>query len=555
MTSWRQIQKRVTRAELLLPIWKTKIVGLRKLTIGDFSEVEENEAPQLDWGVGRERQTQRNGRLQQCYQVMMKDFQAGLSNGILEGIRTLTVKTAYAMPAIEAEGLHDIEAAIISLYLGVRMGDAPRGCNAVAHHRRSLLHFLIDGVGTTWNTMMEGKPVVPHIDNMDVTFDVDATLWSDHRWRGCYVRRSLGEWLDEFDESHFQDILDKSAESDRSDVLDQVVELHYYFDASGFDGTYCVCRVEAFQDEDMDPILLEANPHYHKIDGFRQPFIPIDMMMFMELPQAPMPIGVVEMAAPHAIMQRLYERVSQITALRSTPFWWAQKGSIDEDAQEQFERGEPEALIFGEQGSQPPIHVASGEMSRTMAMLMADRKQAIVTMMGANPYSSGDKVEGIKYAHEVAAIQVNSGLVEGSAQIEHVGQWKRNARMALWNGKLYDQSPLNLNLDGDVVAFGPKNPIGQYLRGDADLVIADDSTAYASKGQRIQDAEAFVAFAAEVAKVAPGALPMAVERGLRAFGVRNVAKAFQPPAGAVTGQGGADEQAMGADQQAAASPQ
>ena len=103
MTSHKQIQRRIARAGTLLPAWQTKIVGLRRMVIGDYSQVEENSSPQLDWGIGQERQNQRGKRLQQCYEVMMQDFETGLPNGILESIRTIATKSAYSMPAFEAE--------------------------------------------------------------------------------------------------------------------------------------------------------------------------------------------------------------------------------------------------------------------------------------------------------------------------------------------------------------------------------------------------------------------------------------------------------------------
>lgn len=526
MTDWKQIQHRLS-TEKYFDAWKSKCVDLRKCVLGDMSPVDEKAFNQVDQGIGMERDKAKNS-LQYLYQVMTQDFEQGLSNFLLEDIRNLMITSAFTMPKIEADGLHEVEEALTSLYLSARLGPRPRGCAAIHPMRMATLCFLTDGLGVCWNTMEGAKPITAWIDTIDLSWDTSAVFLSDAQWMQWRVRRPLWRWLQHFkgSEKHFSDLLDQEAD-DRSCVLDRSVELMFHYDIIGQDGTECVARTDKMCEQDYEPLSLEDNPHFHMIDGYRQPFIPTSLIYFMQLPQAPMPIGVAEQILPHQVMHRIYERFEQAVYLRGMPFYATRPGAFEtEEDRRAFEEGEAGALVE----TKHPLE-AHGPMEIAMGMFRAKEEQRarIVGAGGVNPYRGGQTVPGTDFAREVNAIQVNAGTVEGAVKLEVTSHWAQTGLQTLWNGINYDIGPLILNMDGDRLPFGLHNPIAKYLDGAAALVVAEDATAYATREQRIARALDFWSVSTQPAalQLAPGSARIAWEGVVKAFGFRNTSKHFE----------------------------
>ena len=174
-----------------------------------------------------------------------------------------------------------------SAYLKTICGPSPRGCDAVDEHRIALLDYLIGGVGAVHLTFRKGRPAVEYADVLDLTWDTSAHVLTRMQWCSRKVRKPLWEWIDMFGskpfETHFTDV------DDMDKVLDNRIELEWYYDVSGGDGRgkhYVI--YPGGKSEDMElPLILEEsdNPFYCTIDGFDDPFLPLNIMYYLQVPR------------------------------------------------------------------------------------------------------------------------------------------------------------------------------------------------------------------------------------------------------------------------------
>lgn len=548
MTDWRVIQARIKVGEPLFDAWKYKCHALRAAVLGDYSGMGGKASAQVDEGLG-EKRTKAKSRLQDLYDILMLDFTDGQTNILMDELRTIMISAAFKQPAIEADGLHPDEEALISEYLRVRMGPKPRGCEAIDPMRLAAMSFLIEGLGATWTAVDGSKPCTYYVDNIDLGWDTGARFLKDARYFYWRYVRTIGEWIDYLDgeEDWIKDVLDQNSGTlalgasgiKRADAMEMTQELVYYCETGGSQPAYALARADRVTERRDDvesvlvgnsehgPILYEQSPYWVEIDGFKQFYSPINMLRFMQFPSAPLPIGIAEMMLPHQTMHNIYERTEQLMIVRGVTQYFVEDGTFEDEAQEQaFTDGEVGAVVKIKKGANPPHQNQAMDPGPGLINALMRQKKAAVTSGGANPFSSGDTVEGTEYASEVQAIQINAGKVEGAVRIEVTNHWAREARSVLWLGSRFDIGPLTLNMDGDKMEFGLHDPISQYLVLDAELVVSEDGTAYMSREQKIQKALTFAKVAMENQDIAPGSRRIAYEGILQAFGFRNFDKHF-----------------------------
>jgi hypothetical protein len=153
----------------------------------------------------------------------------------------------------------------------------------------------------------------------------------------------------------------------------------------------------------------------------------------------------------------------------------------------------------------------------------------LTAQSGANPYASGNKVEGVTYAAEVNAIEGNAGLMAGAIAKDNADLWVRSCRLLLTCGALWDDAPFTALLENVPTPFGPANPVKKYLRPDAAIIIREDTMMFQPRDQQIARAKDNLMTVAPLAQMFPQALGAAMEEYQRARGEKNISKYMAGP--------------------------
>ena len=502
-----------------LRYFKRKVHDLRKITAGDFSKIDDNTPPAISPdNFGQSTRVTMEG----LYEILVMDYKEGNSNLILQAVRTLAMQTGYQFPDISFADVTSQEATVNQLYLNARLGTRPRGCDAAHHMLLSLFDYLIGGIGWAWAGTDDGKPIIRHVDTLDCYWDLDAKLITDIRWVAACVREPLYVWIEEFGPEHFDDALDASA-------LEHPYELVFYFDVDG-PGTAAVFKFDG-EALDPEPIEIRKNPHVYDYDGKALPFLPIEPMYHLQLPSVKFPMSLVEtMLAPQIAYRGIEDYLRQIIHT-GAGFYEVVEGSINEDQVEELKNGEIGAIVWRKSDGAPITVKQPLEIPMTALKWRDINMQQIVANSGANPYASGNKVDGIAYASEVNAIQASAGLMASTIGKDHSGHWSRMVAKCLANGAKHDRSHLVLDYDGVRLEFGPSDRIGRYLRPDSTPSISEDSMRFESRDQAIARAAQLLQISAlpAVAMQFPAAIGQAFERYLEASGVKDVAGWLKRP--------------------------
>ena len=512
MTDNSVIQSRLADMDRLR-YFKRKAHAMRKVTAGDWSMFGDSAAAN---NPDAKAPLKPDG----LYDILVMDVNEGKSNLIFQAVRTLTMQCTVQFPDITFPDIETEESDVNQLYLNARLGPKPRGCSAMDEMRLALLDYMISGIGWVWCGVRNGAPVVQCVDTLDMYWDCDAKLLTGIRWQAAAFHRPCSEWVKEFGAAY--------GDNDPDDP-DEIETVLFYFDCDGKDGTYAAFK---FDGQGLgDPIEVTPNPHFMTVDGERAPFLPIEPMYFMALPSVKFPMSLVEaMLAPAISYRQSEDYINQVTKM-GKPFYDIEEGQLSEDERKNLEEGNYGAIVMRKIGS-PAISIKPGmEIPGAVMNWMTINKQEIVANSGANPYASGNKVEGVTYAAEVNAIQNSAGLMAATISRDHASHWARVSTKTLANGKNYDFQSLRLNRQGVNLQFGPQDPIAAYLRPDAPPSVTEDSMRFEPKEAKIARAGALASFFANplIMQQFPSGLKESVELLLRANEVKDVAAFMAPP--------------------------
>lgn len=502
--------------------YRRKVHNLRRLVAGDLSALD---------GVQGSSQTAQNlddhtskapgsERQRQFYKIFTRDAEVGRSNLLQQMIKTLLFQTSYQMPSIDFEGLDEEVAGFMGVYLKTRLGAAPRGCDAVHQMRMALLSYMIEGIGWAGVTFDEsGAPVIRYFDTLDMSWDRGANVISDIRWLSVLDRRPCWQWELMFGGASFKEFDDK----------DTLVELEFYYDVQGERGTH---EVYCHSGKDADkPILSEANPYYYTVDGFEQAFLPIDPIYYLQQPSVAYPTGVAEMMLPHQVAVLEGERYVRKAVRAGAPVQVMNSTGLNAQEVDRFMDGDIDVLrANGKVPASEIIHNVPGlEIPATVAGWLQSNEQKLTEAGGVNPYASGGKVDGVRFASEVQAIQNQAGLVAGTVSKDHNQHWARIIEKYLATAALYDDAKLTLLYDGLRIPFGADNPVRDFIIPDANIVIREDTMQYRSREQAIQESVAKLEVAIKLAQMFPAGVKDAYESYLRATGEQNPGKMLEAP--------------------------
>ena len=492
MTDLAVVLGRLERETYLRPV-KSRMLDMRRVLAGDFSRLEDDAPTAAHPKVPEDERAADSSFLKGMRWLLNTSFESGLSNDLVLNVRTLMIQAGLKVPDVEFENAQPKEAVFMSSYLKQVWGERPRGCVANRHFRQTLLYYLSDGMGWTHvGQRPKGCPGVRSADSLDVIWEPTCPMLDDLQWLGMRRRGTYGEFAKEFGDEKFDQVRKRGRRTKSDDSWkDARTEIRLYWDAEEDDdeGSYFALW-DAAKHGDVrngEPVTLEKgpNPNYSEVDGWHQPYLPLEPMYFMLLPSTLAPTSIVEMMLPHEISARIFERSMQITAIRGVPTVFGPK--LTAEQAEIIESGEPMAYFPLEEGQAPPERWDSVGVPREMFQIWQQQKQMLQQMSGVNPYATGGKLEGVDYAAEVNAIRETAGLMAASVAIDmacHVGRVARKTLMAA----RYDSLRRRINLDGVPVWFGSGTPNGDiynYFETDADPVVSEDSLSYASKESRI----------------------------------------------------------------------
>lgn len=481
--------------------FRRKIYDLRRLVAGDMSAMVPGPPAQSDGPHVPHPQ-------QDLYDFIVLNWQEGRSNKLLQTTKTLLMQTAFHFPEIEFQDLPPTLATLNAQYCALRLGESPRGCNARDHMRMAGLDYMIAGLGWVKACVVGDRPAIVHCDTLDMTWDRTVRLPCEIRWASCRYREPLRVWVEMFGTRPFQQRLG-------SDPVggEQVVELEWYYDLDGDQGTWCV--LDAQSDA---PIHLGPNPYFFTDQGRRQPFLPYEPCYLLNLPSLRVPMGLVEMMLPNQIAVWQAEDNIRLTLERGAPFYTVGRDALTPEEKQKFEDGELGAIVELNP-NQGPLQPQAGIQVHPQVLSWRETNNLeIISQGGANPYAAGAPVQGVSYAAEVNAIQGQSGLMAGNIAKDLAAFWARTVRKFLAVASLYDDQPLTLAVEGADLQFGPQNPIRRFLRPDAQVVVKESTMQFKPQPQRIQEATLKLQTAMSVAQVFPNALPLAFQDWLVALG-------------------------------------
>lgn len=510
--------------------WRRKIHRLRRLTAGDISALDE-------WGsrsTSREENmaTLANGaRSSDLYDILVMDVEEGRSNDLLNAVRTLMLQVSLQFPDVEFEDLDSDLAAVNSAYIK----DRAKRCALRKHRRLSLADYLISGLGCTFTGLRDGLPFTEFVDALDFVWDLTAQTFDDMRWASRTVRRPLGEWLDDLDAKAGSKML-KALGRERKKSLheDEPIAVACYYDVIGEKGNeakFVMTGEDKVTEEDL--IERVANPYADYTSGQRQVIVPFNVTTYLSMPSVRNPIGAVEQMLPAQIAVWKTDRLIQDSLDLGTSAREMEEGAYTPESLEAWKE-DPTTILVRYQGKQPMIQSPPQDVPPETMAYRNMNESAIVKQSGANPYASGAPVKGTRYAAEVNAIQGSAGLVAGAIAKDEAAAWVVDVQRMLAVGKDYDDEPLLVRLrDGDEVLeiqFDQSNPIRDYLRPDAQIVVAEDGLMYKPRDQKMAMAAADVEMGMSLAALFPNFVKKAAEDYLRAAGKRNIGEYLEAPA-------------------------
>jgi hypothetical protein len=526
-----RVLSRLNSANIALHPYKQKIHKLRRVAAGDHSLITEAPSRSRDASSGIVRPLETEN-----FDILVQDIEEGKSNKMLQSLRTLALQTAYFFPEIEFEDLSPEESALAAQYCRIRMGAPPHGCNAKHHMRLALMEYILGGMGAVWTTMRDGLPVIQYVDTLDFKWDQTARFPQDMRWASCSVREPLWVWIERFGRAPFKGFMAANGTNE-----DLPVELEYYFDVEGEKGNMFVMLKTGVGELDEKPIFKGPNPYVMPTPAGQNPFLPFETFFFLALPSVRLPVGLAEQMLPsHIALLRVEDFIDKIIK-RGPPFYEVEKGSFESEELDKFEDGEIGTYLIREPGKSPVIQQRALEIPNSVLGWRSHHQDQMTAQSGANPYTSGTRVDDIQYAAEVHAINNNSSLVSGTIAKDNAEFWERTIRKYLATAALYDDNPVTLILSGVPIEFDSLDPVSTYLRPEARIIIREDSMRFSPTAERVAQAMQDLQVALQVAEVFPSALPHALENYLRARGEKHIGKWLEA---APQQQGAAPEQTM-----------
>lgn len=510
MTSEALIQQRIAHgAESMLPLWQ-KIHYFRRVVAGDGSlSTLRGQADQNSDAF--------RGVDTSLHDILVREMDSGRSNYVYQAIRTLVLQTAYTFPDIDFQNLGPDMEQLHKAWAYARLG--PGGCNMRDPMRLALFDALIGGSGAAFvGVDAEGLPSVEFADAFDTVYDQSARLPHGRRWCAIARRGTYEYWAEFFDGAGIK--IDKKYNQDE----DEIKEYWFYYDITG-EGT---CAIACRESEESAGEVIYVGPslYVRRVGDKMKPYLPLEWLDFIRVPSLRMAMGLVEPAMAHQFaiwdIEDYEARVHQMPLFYAVP-----KGAIEKDQLDHLQEGTAGPII---ESNGPIALVESAEVSQTSQLSRQEHKREITSQTGADPYASGNKVDGVKFASEVNAIQNSASLMMSSVAKENADFWARVVKKLLMVGSMYDDAPLVWHKTDQVrIEFGPDDPIREYLDPESAVIVQEDNMMFAGTERKMAQKQQLLQTTLALAQQFPGAVTQAFRDYLMAAGVRDVSAWMAQP--------------------------
>lgn len=527
--------------------FRTKIHRLRRLVAGDINALDDRVISGGKQGNAIETMMRKHYKATDenlyFYDILVQDFAEGRSNDLFQTVRTLVLQTANTFPEIEFEGLDPKLAVVNAGYCKDRMNK----CHARHQVRMAMADYIISGMGCC-SQMIEGDyPVTRYRDLLDMAWDLQAEVPTEMRWAATRITQPLYRWLELFSGSKYNtkpltDMVGTNTGVDQPQPKEVPVTLWYYFDIDGPKGSHQIYRAKG-EEVDDTPIFDGVNPYSVPEGKSDIPALPFGFIYHMALPSVKMPPSIVEGMIPAQVAIWEADRHTRDTIKVGKAHYEKQDGAYSPENWDNWMDSVEGTVLTRLSGFANPLHIAEPlPVSDSVLKWRDTNNQSLIAQGGANPYASGNKVEGIAFASEVQAIQGNAGLVSGAIAKDGAEFWMWIAKTYLAFGKKYDDMPCTIQFDDGIeLVFDDADPIRNYLKPEADLVVQEDTILMMSKTQKVQMAAAILTQCMNpiMVQAFPDALSQAFEKFLRANGEKNIQAWLKPPQGPPPGPPGA----------------
>ena len=492
-------------------MYRQKTHKLRRITAGDYSAF----TPSATGGGGSAAD---DGALalgisnSNYYSILVNSFITGRSNKLLLAVRTLLMQSSIHFPDVQFNGIEYEEQIVNREWNRIRSSEPPLGCDSVLQNRLALLDYLICGIGFTQFYIENGYPKMANLDMLDCCWDPLVRLPSQMTWVAFRVRKPKYYW---------EQLLGKKA-ADRGMSPDYPIEMIYYYDIEGAEGTWHMFRSHGENGIDDKAVFSGNNPYFYYVQDDKVPFLPVESMFHLELPSVRLPIGVVEQMIPNQLALHNTEAHINAVVERGKPFYEHERGAHDENAMKRFLKGDVAAIIDRVPGKGPMEVRPPLEVSQSTLAWQNYQDTQFMSQSGADPYVFSSVQPGTKFAAQVNAQQGAAGLMSTNTTRDYVKFLERGVRKFLAVGKRLDNKPITIQIGKAHLEFNEDDPVGQYLRPDAEIFIRDNTTAYMPREQQISEALADVQLAIQLAPIYPNAVGEAFKEYLLARGVKDV---------------------------------
>lgn len=492
--------------------WHAKVNTLRGVTLGDPSALN-------GWSSNDDQNQSEHRKFRNRYPlIMVRDIKAGRNNDLLKYERVLVKGATYSDAQIESKRLVPKRKAIVAQYCVDRMDR----CNGFDHVNMCLWDFTMGGAGVAYISQARGYPTFKYVDTLDFMWDPTAEIMADMQWASCSINGTLEYWYniltskgkDKVPESFvpylpggkfFKQPKAKNGNFQENELAwDLPFEVQAFYHNDDEEGTYMLFAKTDDDAWDPEPLYEGPNPNYFTENGEKQRYLPFETMHFDSIPGMRFPVGVTESMLPAQmelwgaldfIQRRIKNGVPWYEALTDVFSTETQKIGFLEAVQEGV-------VTVKELGKILPHGSDFGEIPEIIMEIVRESKSQLQSQSGNTAASVGEKTQGVQRATEYKDIMAKGDLTSGTISKALAGFTERGMTKFIGKGRLIDKKPLSVWIDKREIVLDEKDPVAGYLPEKPQLTISEDSMRYASKAQKLQEAQQLLQIAMSVAQIA-----------------------------------------------------
>ncbi|MFA7347347.1 MAG: hypothetical protein WCZ86_06275 [Desulfurivibrionaceae bacterium] len=502
----------------------------------------------------------------------------GVINRLEQSLGIVLQQIAFKAPDPQVTGGDGpMVVAAIEEYLKDCIGDQVNNSDAIAETNASCRDFLVYGVCGTLVAIVNGKPGLRSVDPVrEMLWDPDAK------------EPRFSEWIAHVENSTWPELKKNYAEDGGGLIEGTITEtydaLRVSIEGSGVAGTHAdtdyhgakVITLNVYDELGNLTVLIKNlattggsaegwgvlfhGPsdfvHTDK-HGFVRKFLPVRVTNDEKWQWASGPTSPALRVSPFQSALSRVDRAWEEISANNRGGWFVRPEGYAPGAVDDFMKGRRGHLIAESDEAQPPVWLQGAVPEEADIMLKDHLEMAMAKASGADPYASGGKVEGIKYAAEVNQISRSSGIATSGISSRWAEHWRKLFWTIIAVGRQFDKRELTIAIGGSArmrIAPGMiengTGTVSDILDPTVDITVAEESMRFRSKDEQLQFAGVMLDKALQLAAYFPNSLKLCYENWLSVAGMKDITAHLAPPApvmAPVGPDGGVDPSAQGAD--------